>query len=695
MSIQITKGLKSRINARFYTIEQALVELRKFNNNYELMQPVNRIYGDIDCKGFEGSHEEFKLKDEQTKKAIKEFLKDEAYCLMTATSWEHRIISWRFVMTKLMCSIEDNKQWVINEVPNINLPEGVSFDSAPYASKNQKIRMLGSSKDGENRPLMLVEGKDIDTLITHTEGCILKEIPKPPKTKKKKEKETNEPIAETLLERLVMNIENTEETTWEQWYKVAQAIFNENGSEDLFLRWSSKSPKHNEREALQLWRGLKKRETGGISAGSLYYWSNLSNSTDHEKIIIDCCDPSTYAYKKVQFEKTHFKLIQPFHFGYEDYKGDFHLLTPSDLINQEKNNTCDGDSFYEKWTRDPYIRTYKACVFKPKLSVRDDEYNLWKDFGTGKAGDISVIQEVLMTNCNNDREVFDYVERWCAWIVQYPSVKTKTCIIFQSDTEGAGKDSYGDFFRSILGREYSFNTLDAENEVFGRFNSHLKKCLFIKFEEAPFIENKKHRQMFKGLVTTTSKGYEEKGHPGITLDCYFNIMMTTNNKVPALLDDKERRMVLIKCSEERVGQMDYWKRVHSVLSTQEARDAYLHYLLNLDLTGWNAYEQRPITKFYEETKLASRPYHARFFQYRVQDLECGLKDVGVIGKNLLKAVNEGQKYEINETQLGRDLQPYLEAGVLTKTHTRVGNTYRMDEEKMEVYLKQKGWWVDL
>jgi hypothetical protein len=141
--------------------------------------------------------------------------------------------------------------------------------------------------------------------------------------------------------------------------------------------------------------------------------------------------------------------------------------------------------------------------------------------------------------------------------------------------------------------------------------------------------------------------------------------------------------------------MDYWKRVHSVLSTQEARDAYLHYLLNLDLTGWNAYEQRPITKFYEETKLASRPYHARFFQYRVQDLECALKDAGVIGKNLLRAVNEGQKYEINETQLGRDLQPYIEAGVLTKTHTRIGNTYRMDEEKMEAYLKQKGWWVDL
>lgn len=692
MSISITKGLKSRINARAYTIDQALSELRKFNNNYELMQPINRMYGDIDCKGFEGTQEEFKLKDQQTKQAIKDFLKNEVFCLMSASSWEHRIISWRFVVKNRMCSIEDNKQWVIQNVEHIKLPEGVSFDSAPYASRNQKIRMLGSSKDGENRPLVLVEGEEVDTLITHTEGCELMELPK--QKKKKKEKETNEPIAETLLERLVMNIENTADTTWEHWYKVAQAIFNENGSEDLFLRWSSKSPKHSDREAMELWKGLKKREDG-LTAGSLYYWSNLSSSSEHEKIIIECCDPDKYEYKKVKFEKTHFKVMFPSGYGYTDYRGDFHMITAGDLAHQEKNNRCGDKQFLECWTSDPYIRTYQTCVFKPKLPVRPDEYNLWADFGKGVEGDVSVVREVLLTNCGNDEKVREYVEKWCAWIVQYPSVKTKTCIIFQSDMEGAGKDTYGDFFRSILGGEYSFNTLDAENEVFGRFNSHLKKCLFIKFEEAPFIENKNHRQMFKGLITTTSKGYEEKGNPTITLDCYFNIMMTTNNKVPALLDDKERRMVLIKCSEEKVGKMDYWKKVHQTLATQEAKDAWLHYLLNLDLTGWNAYEQRPITAFYEETKKAGRPYLARFFQDKVEEPDANLKDVGMTGKEMLKVINATQKFEINETQMGRDLKPYVDADILIKKHMRFGNNYRMDADRMEAYLKEKGWWVDL
>jgi len=40
----------------------------------------------------------------------------------------------------------------------------------------------------------------------------------------------------------VMNITNDENTEWEQWYKVAQCIYNEGGDEELFLTWSAESP---------------------------------------------------------------------------------------------------------------------------------------------------------------------------------------------------------------------------------------------------------------------------------------------------------------------------------------------------------------------------------------------------------------------------------------------------------------------
>jgi hypothetical protein len=690
MSIQITKGLRQRIVARAYTVDQAVIEIKKYSNNYELMKPINRIYGDIDSKKFQGTEEEFNQKDLATRTAIETFLKDEPHSLMTASSFEHRIISWRFVLLKRMASIEDNKNWIIKNIETINLPDGVTFDSTPYAKRNQKMRMLGSSKDDENRPLRLAKGEVEDTLITFVDGCELMELPKEKKTKKKEV--TVEPIHESLLERLVMNIDNNETTTWEQWYKVAQAIFNEHGSENLFLRWSSKSSKHVEREAIAQWNSLKKGD--GLTVGSLFYWSNQSNSKEHEKIVIDCCPKDSYQYHKLMFEKTHFKFMFPAVYGFIGYENEFHLLSHSELVHQEKNHYCDGEGFIEKWFHDEYIRTYRTFVFKPKLSVSSDVYNLWNDFGIGKEGDISVVQDVLMTLCDNDKKVFDYVERWVAWILQFPSIKTETCIIFQSDTQGTGKDTYANFICEIFGRQYSANILDPVNEIFGKFNSQHKKRLLLKFEEAPFIDNKAQRELFKGLITCKIKEYEEKGHPSVTLDCYFNIMMTTNNKVPALLEDKERRMVLIKCGEQNVGKHDYWSRVHSVLNTQTAKDAYLHYLLGLDLTGWKAREDRPITKFYEEIKLSSRPYHAKFFQHKVEDDDSILKDVGMSGRDLLKAIQgENSKYEISETAIGRDLRIYIEAGALVKRRNKKNVVYTMTD-KMQEFLETKGWWFE-
>jgi hypothetical protein len=416
----------------------------------------------------------------------------------------------------------------------------------------------------------------------------------------------------------------------------------------------------------------------------------------HNQIIVDCCSPNDYQYKKIIFEKTHFKLINPALFGFVDFEGIFHVLTSSELHHQEANNWCGDKLFMNMWVADPYIRTYDACVFKPKLPCSNKLYNLWNDFGVGKEGDISVIQGVLMTLCDNDKNVFNYVERWVATMLQFPSRKTETCIIFQSDVQGAGKDTYGNFICSIMGREYSSNILDAVNEVFGRFNSQHRKRIFLKFEEAPFIENKLHREMFKALISCKTKEYEEKGHPSITLDCYFNIMMTTNNKVPALLEDKERRMVLIKCSEEKIGQHEYWKNVHKVLDTQEAKDSYLHYLLNLDLTGWNAREDRPITKFYEETKLASRPYHARFFQDQIYDDETALKENGIFGRDLVKMVQKSNSKlaELSETTFGRDCNQYIQAGAIVKIRANKGQKYKLIPDKMEAYLVQKGWWND-
>jgi len=147
-TISIAKGLKATFkNARDYTLSQALLEIDKYTDNYEVLGDVNRVYGDIDGKDIEGTEEQFKALDLKTKDAIVAFLGAQNYALMTASSFAHRKISWRFVATDRKTTLPENKQWVKLNIEKIGLPTGITFDTAPYG-KNQKIRMLGSNKDG-------------------------------------------------------------------------------------------------------------------------------------------------------------------------------------------------------------------------------------------------------------------------------------------------------------------------------------------------------------------------------------------------------------------------------------------------------------------------------------------------------------------------------------------------------------------
>jgi len=694
MSISITKGLKRGIVARAYTIDQAVIELKKFTNNYELMKAVNRIYGDIDCKGFEGTEEEFNLKNNQTKIAIEKFLGDEPASIMTASSYEHRIISWRFVFTKKMCSIEDNKKWVIKNVETIELPEGVAFDSAPYAKQNQKMRMLGSNKDGENRPLTLVRGNVEDTLISFTDGCELMEMPR---EKKAKKKEVIEPINDSLLERLVMNIANDGETTWEQWYKVAQAIFNENGTEELFLRWSSKSPKHNEREAMAQWKSLKKPENNGLTSGSLYYWSSLNDAVVHNQIIVDCCSENNYYRQKILFEKDHFKVKNPPSFVRQE-DGQLQFMKKDDLFLLYENKYCEKDGetslFITLWKADPYIRTYDRIVFKPNEIVPKTIFNIFTDFHCiANKGSIDTMNELMWLLSGKDKVVQEYIEKYFAHMIQQPQDKPGVALLFFSEKQGAGKDTPLDFIGKIIGRDYFYNTEDAENQVFGRFTSHLQKVILLKLEEAEFETNKRNESSLLSMITAKACGYEGKGRDSLMLDDFKRIVLTTNKHNAVSVPESDRRMVLINSSEDKVGDREFWDAVYKDLAKPETMQAYYYHLRTMDLSGFNV-RIRPITNYYKDVKTAQRPYHASFFQKWIALHGEHHAEREYSASEWVEKINEGTKFPVSSTKFGMDVKKYPDE-VFTKTKGKYANSYTLHTKGMHEFLVEKGWWADI
>lgn len=413
-----------------------------------------------------------------------------------------------------------------------------------------------------------------------------------------------------------------------------------------------------------------------------------------------------YADKKKQFEETgwkgaiHFKVRHPPCF-IALRKNAMEQMSRDDLAQNEQNNILsDGTPFTKRWLTDPEMKEYQEVGFYPKQDAPEGEFNVWRGFRNEPVeGDYSPFHEVLRILSNGDQRVFDYIENYVAHIIQKPYQRTDVAIIVQGE-QGVGKDTYFDAVGGILGDEYYHSTEHPENDVFAKFNSLIARKLLIKFEEADFKTNKENQSALKSLITKEKMLLEKKGKDPIRLDNLANIVMTTNNDVPVVLEETDRRFVLIQASSERRGDDEFWTRIHggkgSKLSKRtDVCSAYHYYLLHKDISTFNPLD-RPITQLYRDVKQSFLPYHARYFQRTIELDPDRTEPLEWRAHTLFTAMKTDAPAALNltETRFGRDLRIYVEAGVVTKTRSTVSNTYVADPAVLHTFLQKRGWWVD-
>jgi hypothetical protein len=63
-------------------------------------------------------------------------------------------------------------------------------------------------------------------------------------------------------------------------------------------------------------------------------------------------------------------------------------------------------------------------------------------------------------------------------------------------------------------------------------------------------------------------------------------------------------------------------------------------------------------------------------------------------KSMWSDMKQLTKFELTETNFGRDLKQYVEAGVLSKKRDKWGVSYVCDPKKMKTLLEEKGWWFE-
>jgi hypothetical protein len=155
----------------FETIEDAVKHIKN-NPSYEYLQNKRvRPYGDIDHYVPEDVDEYvFDILNTCVWKLLNDHFKsvNRKVALYSASSFTHRKISWRWVVPDVYVdSYKHAKEFAKVIYEQIDFKQfDIEPDMSVYAS-NKKMRMVGTSKPNENRPLVCDGCELVDTIITY------------------------------------------------------------------------------------------------------------------------------------------------------------------------------------------------------------------------------------------------------------------------------------------------------------------------------------------------------------------------------------------------------------------------------------------------------------------------------------------------------------------------------------------------
>lgn len=238
-----------------------------------------------------------------------------------------------------------------------------------------------------------------------------------------------------------------------------------------------------------------------------------------------------------------------------------------------------------KWLKSTARGTYKDVVFDPSGNNPPTVYNFWRGFPvTPKQGDCSLycalIHDVI---CSSDQDLYRYVRKWMAQLVQQPAVNAKVALILRGK-QGTGKNTAIELFGRLLGK--AFGVYDSTERLLGRFSAHLKDKLLILADEAIWGGFKKEEGMLTAFITSEDRIIEHKGIDLYTVKNFSRLVIASNETwaAPVAIDD--RRFVICDLSDKHKGDLEFFSALYRQMNDEGGLSALMYDLLNEDLSGW-------------------------------------------------------------------------------------------------------------
>ena len=266
--------------------------------------------------------------------------------------------------------------------------------------------------------------------------------------------------------------------------------------------------------------------------------------------------------------------------------GDYQYHSVNDFRNLHMNRDKVGDlSTANYWLTHNKRRTYERIVFSPGKPVNDDEYNMYEGLAVEPVqGECKLFLDFIFNViCSGDEKSFGYLLDYLAHLVQKPYEKPGVAIVLRGK-EGTGKGTFISYIGKILGSHY-VHTADVE-QVLGRFNKLLAKCIALFLDEAIWCGDKKNIGKLKALITEKEIQIEMKGKDCFPVDSFCRLFIATNEDWAAPAGPDSRRFLVLDVSDKHMQETGYFKTVHEFMS-KGGLAAFLYFLLQRDISSFD------------------------------------------------------------------------------------------------------------
>lgn len=253
------------------------------------------------------------------------------------------------------------------------------------------------------------------------------------------------------------------------------------------------------------------------------------------------------------------------------------------------------------WLAAQFRRQHEAIVTRPgEPEITDDNcLNDWAGFTVeANAGDVAPFKNMYGHLFGSER----FPLLWLAHLIQFPGIKMFVALVIWSLDQGVGKNLFFETVGALFSRHHF--KLIGQSEVDDDFCGWIPGAIFVIADETRASKNARSCDKLKLWQTASFLRTHDKGQPKREVENLMNMVFLSNHADGMFLSDQDRRFYV---HEIKSGPLpESLKQEFLRWRDNGGLEHLLHYLRNIDLTGFDPKGRAPVTESKREMIEASR-----------------------------------------------------------------------------------------